>query len=112
MTVVFELGCEFGLAWLIYSITNKFLYSNLLGWLHTAGTILVVITIYIYQLFSTELGQRTKVYETHSVRGVKEYSQYVLPYNGLLFLTLLALQGLFFYNLIKGIEKRSAVKQH
>jgi hypothetical protein len=112
MTVLFEIGCWFALAWTVYRITDRYLYSNLLSWLHTAGTILVVIAIYIYQLFSPAAGQMIKVYETHSIRGAKEYSQYVQPYSGLLYLLLLILQALFLYNVVKGIEKRSAARQH
>jgi len=112
MTVLFEIACVFAAAWLVYRITDRYLYSDLLSWLHTGGTILVAIVIELYQLFSEDDGQMTKVYEMHSIRGTKEYSQYVLPYSGLLYLSLLTLQALFFYNLVKGIEKRSAARQH
>lgn len=91
--------------WMLYVILDRYLYSYVLTWLHVIGTILVMIVTVYYQL-EGEGGQMTKVYEGYERGHIKEHSQYVLPYSGVLYLLMLVLQGLFLYNIINGAEKR------
>ena len=95
--------------WLLYLVVDKYLYSYALTWLHVIGTILVMIMTVYYQL-EGKGGQVIKVYEGYERAHIREHSQYVLPYSGVLYLLMLVLQGLFLYNIINGAEKRRSKK--
>lgn len=95
---------EFSLAWLVYIVAERYLFSKALTWLHVTGTILLVMVIHAYQSQSGIIGRILRI-EHFSRRSLKEYEYYVAPYSGILLLALTLLQGVFIYNVLKGRKK-------
>ncbi|HEU4471694.1 MAG TPA: hypothetical protein VFR58_11455 [Flavisolibacter sp.] len=95
------------LLWIIYILTNRFLFSKFITWLHVAVTISALILLSWISVFGYQLNGAPKYMDYSSPWSWKAHSGYSKAVI-IIIAVLLTGQILYIVNLLGGIVKRKA----